>query len=276
MDLIILRFQLFEHMNMASSPQMRIDQLSVINQSIAAVSSSQQNSSFQRPLTPAQAQLVLKAAKHWRGQHEQKINNKLAQIKNIKRSRDLKAESEIDELVARKVPFDLLAKDWINEMDISIGQRAYLLDKLIPTLVLAVEKLLTVAEKKGLIDSEKPSKDFNPINFLAQYLMRNNPRYSNFAEASPYARSIRKLLDDLKKDALNQEENRLAKMKLQAKKRKYEREKMDELNVAVVKGRKEALQELFLQWVEEKTGAIFLHLVRFSKIIFVNDHKLMH
>ena len=237
-----------------------LDQLSV-QSSTSSLSSPKYSSTSSRPLTPAQARLVLKAAKHWRGQHEQKINNKIASIKNVKRNRDLKAESEIDELVARKVPFDLLAKDWFKSNNVSISQRTYLLEKLVPTLVLAVEKLLRVAEKKELIDTDKPSKDFNPINYLAQYLMRNNPRYSNFAEASPYARSIRKLLDELKKEAFNQEENKLAKMKLQAKKRKYEREKLEKLNVTVVKGRAEALQELFLQWVGEKTGAIFLHLV---------------
>eukprot|EP00795_Rhopilema_esculentum_P015993 gene15993-7326_t len=213
-----------------------------------------------RPLTPVQAKMVFKAAKHWRNQHETIINNKITNLRNAKRNRDLKAENEINEIVARRVPFDILAKEWLDVANVSIEQRSYLLDKLIPTLVLGVEKLLTVAEKKGLIDTEEPVKDFNPINYLAQYLMRNNPRYSNFAEASPYARGIRKLLDDLKKEAYNQEENKLAKMKMEAKRRKDERERMEKLNLTIVKGRNEALHELFLQWVEDKNGVIFLHL----------------
>lgn len=253
---------------MASSPQMSFEWLLAGKTSPSCPSQSSYRSSSARPLTPAQAQLVLKAAKHWRGKHEQKINNKITQMKNARRGRDLKAESEVDELVARKVPFDLLAKDWLNSNNVSLSQRAYLLEKLIPTLVLAVEKLLTVVDRKGLIGTEMASKEFNPINYLAQYLMRNNPRYSNFAEASPYARSIRKLLDDLKRDAFNQEENRLAKMKLQAQKRKHEREKMERLNVSIVKGRSEALKELFLEWVKESDGTIFLQLVSGSPLIF--------
>ena len=245
-----------------ASPQLSRDSLPVQTSATISPSPSVKHSSeSHRSITPAQAQMVLKAARHWRGQHEKKINSKIALIRDAKRSRDLKAESEIDALVARKVPFDLLAKDWLSKSNVSIEQRTYLLEKLVPTLVLAVEKLLIDVDKKGLVDTEKPSKDFNPINHIARYLMRNNPRYSNFAEASPYARGIRKLLEDLKKDAFNQEENKLAKMKLQAKQRKNERDKTEKFNFSFAKGRVGAIQELFVQWVENKDGAIFLHLV---------------
>ena len=244
-----------------TSPSPEISAANLLSAKSSGERSRSTSSSVLRPLTPVQVKMVFKAAKHWRNQHEAIINNKITNLRNAKRNRDLKAENEINEIVARRVPFDILAKEWLDVANVSIDQRAYLLDKLIPTLVLGVEKLLTVAEKKGLIETEEPAKDFNPINYLAQYLMRNNPKYSNFAEASPYARGIRKLLDDLKKEAYNQEENKLAKMKMEAKRRKDERERMEKLNLTIVKGRNEALQELFLQWVEDKNGVIFLHLV---------------
>ena len=46
---------------------------------------------------------------------------------------------------------------------------------------------------RGLEETEGPHPDFNPVNYLAQYLMRNNPRYSNFAEAHPYCRSMKEV-----------------------------------------------------------------------------------
>ncbi len=219
-----------------------------------------------RSLTPVQARMVLKAAKHWRTQHEQKINNKLSNLRDEKRNRNIEAEREVNQIVARQVPFDILTNDWFKNKKISTDKRVYLLEKLIPTLVLGVEKLLTIANKKNLIGTEEPSKSFNPINFLAQFLMRNNPKYNNFEEAVPYARSINKLLDELKREAYNQDENRLAKMKSSARRRKEERKRNDRFNLLVVKGRPETIQELFLEWVEEPNGVILLHLVRSSAI----------
>ena len=49
--------------------------------------------------------------------------------------------------------------------------------QVLPTLILGVERLLKEVDEKGLSASNVYQTEFNPLNFLAQYLMRNNPRW---------------------------------------------------------------------------------------------------
>ena len=78
--------------------------------------------------------------------------------------------------------------------------------------MLALEKLLNDVMKKGVIDIEHLDSRINPINFLAQLLMRNNPRFGNFPEASPYMMSLRLIEEELKQTAYDIKENRMAKV----------------------------------------------------------------
>ena len=64
------------------------------------------------------------------------------------------------------------------------------------------------ADNKGLTASIEIDPNFNPVNYLAQYLMRNNPRYSNFSEASPYVRSLREVGEVLKAQIFQLEDNK--------------------------------------------------------------------
>ena len=72
--------------------------------------------------------------------------------------------------------------------------------------------MLLEAEKFGLIDQDFPDDDlggeFSPINYLAQYLMRNNPRYSHLNKNSPYVRGLQKVLEEMKRDILSPTENK--------------------------------------------------------------------
>lgn len=77
-------------------------------------------------------------------------------------------------------------------------------------MILGVERLLKEVDEKGLAATNRFEPDFNPLNFLAQYLMRNNPRYSNFAEASPYVRGLREVSEELKQELFTFEDNRYA------------------------------------------------------------------
>lgn len=124
------------------------------------------------------------------------------------KKRKVEMLKEEKERLARKIPVDTLALQWLNTNEVTVDARAYLLEKLLPTLILGIEKLLMAAERKGLTESNESSPDFNPLNYLAQYLMRNNPRYSNFPEASPYIRGIREVTDELKMHVFSFEDNR--------------------------------------------------------------------
>jgi len=109
--------------------------------------------------------------------------------------------------IARKIPMEILAKDWLRDDKATIETRAFLVDKVLPTLILGAEKLLMEVDRLGGC-KEQLDKGFNPVNFLAQYLMRNNPRYSNFSEASPYIRGLRDIGEELRKQLFDIEENK--------------------------------------------------------------------
>lgn len=139
--------------------------------------------------------------------HEQSMMEKLVGMRNEKKQQ-VKTSKEGAKKLARKIPIEVLARDWLNDNEATLEVRTYMVDKVLPTLILGVEKLLSEADKRGLTDENMDDADFNPINFLAQYMMRNNPRYSNFSEASPYVRGIREVSEELKKQLFNIEDNR--------------------------------------------------------------------
>ena len=133
--------------------------------------------------------------------------NEIVRIRLEKKetTRALKAKAQ---QIARKIPMEILGKDWCVMKRSTIETRAYLVDKLLPSVVLGVEKLLMEVDSRGLAMTDSPDPNFNPLNFLAQYLLRNNPRYSNFTEASPYMRSVRQVAEELKGEILNYDDNR--------------------------------------------------------------------
>jgi hypothetical protein len=107
-----------------------------------------------------------------------------------------------------QVAIDMLAGDWLGKGKTMPDSRSEFVENLLPTLIMGLEQLLKRADDLGVIDAEVLDERLNPINLLGQYLMRNNPKYSNFAESSPYMKSLKAIQDQLKGKILDASEAR--------------------------------------------------------------------
>ncbi|KAM8818068.1 EF-hand calcium-binding domain-containing protein 5 [Rhynchonycteris naso] len=171
-------------------------------------------------------------------------------------------KKELEKKAEKKIPKDNLAKEWFNTENMTLNTRAYLLDKLLPTLVVGVEKMLMQVEKKKLLtEADIPTK-FDPINYLGEYLMRNNPYYIKGSGMSGYQRVMRDVTEDLKIHVTNTICNRISKMKEKVKEKQKQRESINEVKVKVANTRKLALQEQFNEWILDPKGTIPLVVIQ--------------
>ncbi len=164
----------------------------------------------------------------------------------ISRKRKL---TEAEKAAHGQVPLELLAREWLNEQNAGNETRWYMVETLLPTLVIGLEKLLDEVSMRGLENTADQQADFNPVNFIAQYLMRNNPRYSNSAEAHPYSRTMRDVSEQLKKLVHAIDENKLAELREQTKLRREERDRHEAMKAAEEERRRGLIKEAFLQWM---------------------------
>ncbi|KAI9014654.1 hypothetical protein BC832DRAFT_546037 [Gaertneriomyces semiglobifer] len=194
-----------------------------------------------------------------------------------------KLDNEVQEIAIRA-----LAHDFLNVPDLSLDLRAYMVETTLPTLIFALEKLLREVEKKHLLgdgsDSggstlpasrnaptekltdqglgtglatqlDKPVEQFDCINWLAQFLYRNNPRFSNFADAnsSPYLQSMQTATAQLKERLFEVEATQRAKRRAEELQRRQAEERAERLREAQeaerVRGFRELLGTAFRKWV---------------------------
>lgn len=169
---------------------------------------------------------------------------------------------------ASKVSLEVLADEWLNQQNASLEMRYYLVENLLPTLVVGLEKLLTEVSSRGLVETVEQQPDFNPINFIAQYLMRNNPRYSNFAEAHPYCKSMKQVAKELKRLAYSVEENKLAELKAKSMERCAIRKAEEERRLKMLSERKEHLREnVYGKWLFEGEESVEVAAVSFVRTL---------
>ncbi|KAM7231671.1 hypothetical protein CapIbe_016432 [Capra ibex] len=178
----------------------------------------------------------------------QAMHQKIIDKENLKKELEKKAEE--------KLPRDNLAKEWFNTENMTLSTRAYLLDKLLPTLVPGMERMLMQVEKKKLLaDVDIPTK-FDPINHLGEYLMRNNPNYIKDPGLSGYQRVMRDISEDLKIHVPNTTYNRVSKIKENIKQKREQKEYINDIKAKVANARKQALQEQFNEWILDPKGMI--------------------
>jgi hypothetical protein len=95
--------------------------------------------------------VVRSAVRRWKRLHEQNMMEKLVGMRNEKKNNTKHSRDDARKM-ARKIPTEILAKQWLNDNEATLEVRAYLVDKVLPTLILGVEKLLTEADKKALTE----------------------------------------------------------------------------------------------------------------------------
>jgi hypothetical protein len=184
---------------------------------------------------------------------------------NDNRSSSLTA-STIQEVASSSIIDSLAAEWWSNNLPQTMIND--LLDNLIPLVVLACEKVLSEADERHLIETTTPNHSFNPINRLASFLMRNNPKYAHHSSLSPYHYSMKTLLNTKRIQVLKiyGEEETLLRTIL--KQRQNERNTHDDLTRNEIERRQYLLKTLFQQWNVPERGWIQTKLVNVIWLLF--------
>ncbi|XP_051848205.1 EF-hand calcium-binding domain-containing protein 5 [Antechinus flavipes] len=170
-------------------------------------------------------------------------------------------QKEVEKKMDKKFPLDNLAYEWLNDNKMTLDTQAYLLEKLLPTLMPGVEKLLMEVEKRKILQSKKKIK-FDPINYLGEYLMRNNPNYQKDLPETGYLKAMKDVTKEMKTQIPETPFYRISKMKSDVKEKQDQRENIKKIKSQVGKMRKEALGMQFKEWPLDADGKIPLPVIQ--------------
>ena len=174
----------------------------------------------------------------------------------------------------QSIAIDILAKEWLGKCH-GLPTKLYLINGVLPILVLGLESLLVKVGKRGLEEQEGFRNDFNPINILAQFLMRNNPRYRHSVPSpSPYSMSLNMVAARLRKMALEGTEEGLeSRVKRQLRENRERNEA--ELNQRLADEQKkcDALKSAAILWSGEEgiptlQVPIYMYMYLFTTITY--------
>ncbi|RKO92796.1 hypothetical protein BDK51DRAFT_44140 [Blyttiomyces helicus] len=187
----------------------------------------------------------------------------------------------------REMAIRALAVEFMTVADAELDVRAFMVETTLPTLILAVEKLLCEVERRGILEMEEggeeakeggggdgeivaavaaegseaesakpPAPTFDSINWLAQYLYRNNPRYSNFSDlsSSPYLQGVQSASSHLKSRLFELETTQRARKRAEEYKRLREEERARQARTAQLAERERTFRELWVT-IFRKWGA---------------------
>ncbi|XP_026717558.1 EF-hand calcium-binding domain-containing protein 5 [Athene cunicularia] len=197
----------------------------------------------------------------WKERFYEKVHQRCLRLQETK-VKMIHSQKAKEENVEKREPCDWLFKEWFSGDKETLDTRIYLLDKLLPTLIPGMEKLLMEVERKNVLTPDKKSAKFNPIIFLGEYLMRHNPRYSISTKPGPYLRGMKMVTEELKTEMPGTTSERLARMRAEAKNKRKEREQVDNMKSQLKEMRKEALAIQFKQWTVDVSGRIPVALVQ--------------
>uniref|UniRef100_A0A5K3FLB6 Dynamin_M domain-containing protein n=1 Tax=Mesocestoides corti TaxID=53468 RepID=A0A5K3FLB6_MESCO len=177
------------------------------------------------------------------------LTSLLAQKRQDRKRSQEELAAQVD-WILQCIPIDMLTFQWLDNCTISLGVRAFLVEHLLPSLVLGLEHILREADKRGLCTENgvKMDVNFNPINRLAEFLMRNNPKHGNLTRKvclNPYTKGMRQVLNLLKQDLFLKSDTELARHTAASEERKLEWEKMKEMVARELDEKSRQLEPMF-------------------------------
>lgn len=163
-----------------------------------------------------------------------------------------------------EIALELLSQDWLTSSNTDLSTRLYLAEKVLPVLVLSLEQLLVVVSRRSLQDEEEYRDDFNPVNFVAEFLMRNNPRYPQIAQStsSRYYNGLKEVSAQLKRQLTEEEERVTELVRLQLREKRESEEEERRKVAEEEERRKKVMKEICLIWHTVNTITIAAQQVK--------------